>query len=594
MREESIRSNLRAWRHGLVAAGGFSLALNLLMLSVPLYMVSVYDRVLSSRSVETLLMLTLVALGALAAVGVLEIVRQMILTRTGARLETALGEHALEASLQSAPSEGGDVQSLRDLAQIRQFISSPLVSALFDAPIALLYLAMVYLVHPLLGWISLGAAILIVLVALLNQKLTAAPLSDASRHSLDALGKANAQMRNAEVIRAMGMFPNCAASWGEDNERALIASDIAGRRNAVLNGLTHFLRLLLQIGILGYGAFLVLTETGLSAGIIFAAALISARALAPLNQVVSGWRSIASTRQSWRRLMTQLAAGSHGPAPMTLPAPRASLSVEKLVYRPASAAEPVLKGLSFAIEPGEVVGIIGHSGAGKSTLARLLVGAITPSAGVVRIGGDDIAHWRPEALGPFIGYVPQDIELFPGSVARNVARMSATPDPDKVVAAARLANCHELIQQLPKGYDTPLGPHGHVLSGGQRQRIALARAFYGSPRIVILDEPNASLDSEGEHALTAALRQAHADGVTCMVITQRARILSALTKVMLLREGRIEAFGPKEEILQRQIAAVPVPVPNVPARQQAQVAEAMGARSGGAPQAARSKNHGMA
>jgi ATP-binding cassette subfamily C protein len=580
-----IRSGLRACRRGLMIAGGFSLALNVLMLTVPLYMISVYDRVLSSRSEETLLMLTVVAVGALAAVGVLEVVRQMILNRAGARFEMALGTRTLEVSLRSAPVGGADVQGLRDLSQIRQFISSPLVAALFDAPIAPLYLALIFLVHPHLGWISLAAGTLIILVALLNQRLTAAALADGSRHSIAALQKADAQMRNSEVIRAMGMFPNCAASWGEDNVMALMASDMAGWRNALLNGLTHSLRLLLQIAILGYGAYLVLTQIGMSAGIIFAASLISARALTPLHQVVGGWRSIVSARQAWCRLKGQFGAADRGPAPMKLPAPEASLSVEKLIFRPAPTAEPILKGLSFAIEPGEVLGIIGHSGAGKSTLARLLVGAIAPSAGVVRIGGDDVAHWRSEALGPFIGYVPQDVELFPASVGQHIARMSAAPDPQQVVAAARLANCHELIQRLPQGYDTPLGPRGHILSGGQRQRIALARAFYGDPKIVVLDEPNASLDSEGEHALIAALGQARRAGMTCVIITQRASVLSALTKMMVLREGRIEAFGPKEEILQSQIA----PVPAAPAF----IGQASPASSASGKAIARTKDHGI-
>jgi ATP-binding cassette subfamily C protein len=436
---------------------------------------------------------------------------------------------------------------------LRQFISSPLAGALFDAPIAPLYLAIIYLIHPHLGWLALGAALLILVVAIINQQVSKAPLSEASLHSAAALQKAQVQARNAEVIRAMGMFPHCVDSWGENNAKALTASDRAGRRNALLNGTSKFFRLLLQIAILGYGAYLVLADSSLSAGIIFAASIISARALAPLDQAVGGWRSIVSARQAWRRLRGQLSSASKEEVPMALPEPEATVSIEKLVFQPAPGAEPVLKGLSFAIEPGDVVGIVGPSGAGKSTLARLLVGAIKPSAGVIRIGGDDLMNWRPEALGPFIGYVPQDVELFPATVAHNIARMSASPDPEMVVAAARLANCHELIQRLPQGYDTVVGAQGHALSGGQRQRIALARAFYGKPKVVVLDEPNASLDSEGEQALIAALKQAHASGITCVVITQRTSVMPALTRLMLLREGRIEAFGPRDEVLQKQI-----------------------------------------
>lgn len=550
---KQIRMDLRACRRGLWAAGMFSLALNVLMLTVPLYMLQVYDRVLTSGSEDTLLMLTIMAVGALSVIAVLEIVRQLVLTRTGARLESALGEPVLDASLQVAQQQGSDPQGLRDLGQVKQFVSSPLVSALFDAPVAPLYIALVYLLHPHLGWLTLGMAILLVAVSLLNQQLTRAPLAEASRRSIDALQKAQAQARNAEVIRAMGMFSNAISAWGRDAAQAMIVSDRAGRRNALLTGATRFLRLLLQIAVLGYGAYLVLTDATLSAGIIFAASIISARALAPLDQVIAGWRSFAGALQSWRRLKDLLASVPAGPKPMALPAPDASLSAEKLVYSPEPGIDPIIKGLSFRIEPGEVVGIIGPSGAGKSTLARLLVGALKPSGGVVRVGGDDLAHWSAEALGPHLGYVPQDVELFPATIAENIARLAASPDPEKVIAAARLANCHELIQRLPKGYDTLLGPQGLVLSGGQRQRIALARAFYGSPKVVVLDEPNASLDGEGEQALIGALLQAHQAGITCIVITQRTSVVPALTQVMVLRDGRIEAFGPREQVLAQQI-----------------------------------------
>ncbi|WP_163271094.1 type I secretion system permease/ATPase [Chelativorans alearense] len=550
-RHNSLSPAIRACGRGVLVAASFSLALNLLMLSVPLYMMSVYDRVLTSRSVETLLMLTVIVVGALAVVGVLEAVRQLALTRAGARLETVLGAPILAASLQSSRRAGTDIQGLRDLAQLRQFIASPLASALFDVPVTPLYLALVYLIHPQLGWVALAAALLILLVAGINQMLTENPLAEASRHGAAAFQKAQAHARNAEVIRAMGMFPQSVESWGGENARAMAASDRAARRNAVANGISHFLRLFLQVAILGYGAYLVLSDHSLSAGIIFAASIISARALAPLNHAIGGWKAVASARQAWRRIGTLLTAE---PAlPMALPAPVATLAAEQLVFQIDAGTEPILKGLTFAIEPGEIVGIIGPSGAGKSTLARLLVGAVSPTGGVVRIGGGDLANWQAEALGPFIGYVPQDVELLPGTVAQNIARMSGAPDPEKVVAAARLANCHDLIQRFPQGYDTLLGTDGHMLSGGERQRVALARAFYGDPKVVVLDEPNASLDSEGEQALIAALHEARAAGITCVVITQRTSVLPALTKMMMLRDGKIEAFAPKEEILHRQI-----------------------------------------
>lgn len=562
--DREVAVGLQGFRRGLWAAGLFSLAINLLMLVVPLYMTAIFDRVLSSGSRETLLMLTIAAVGALAMLGVLEVVRQIILTRAGARLESALAERILRASFQRVGE--ADAQGLRDLAQVRQFVSSPLVSALFDAPIAPLYIALLFIIHPHIGWLTLGMAILLLFVSVLNQYLTRLPLTEASRHSLTAQTETQAQMRNSELIRAMGMFPNAVAAWGRENAAALTAADTAARRSSFLTGISRFIRLLLQITVLGYGAYLVLTDAGLSAGIIFAASIISARALAPVDQVVGGWRSFATALQAWRRVKEVLAAAPAAPEPMQLPEPTATVSTERLVYAPAPDSEPIIKRLSFVVEPGEIVGIVGPSGAGKSTLARLLVGALRATSGVVRIGGDDIAHWSADALGPFIGYVPQDVELFPATVAQNIARLDPLPDPTKVLAAAKLANCHELIQRLAKGYETLIGPQGFTLSGGQRQRIALARAFYGMPKVMVLDEPNASLDSEGEQALIAALLEARNAGITCIVVTQRTSVLPVLTKVMVLREGRIEAFGPKEEVLQQQIRqAIPPPASGVPA-----------------------------
>jgi ATP-binding cassette subfamily C protein len=549
-----VHKGLRAFKLGIFYAVLFSLALNLLMLTVPLYMAAIYDRVLSSRSQETLLVLTIIAFGAIGLAGVLEAIRQIVLSRTGTRIETTLGATVLGVSLGSENS--GDIQGLRDLGQLRQFISSPLLCALLDAPVAPLYFALLFLIDARLGWLATGVGAAILIVALLNLQLSKKPLAEAAAQSAAALLTAQAHVRNSDVVRAMGMFANSVSAWGASNRSALAAYDRAALRNALLNGLTQWMRLALQLGILGYGALLVMTDNMLSAGIIFAASVVSARALAPINQIVGGWRSLVQSRQAWQRVRRQIASAGDATDPMPLPAPRASIAVEKLIYRPLSSIDPILKGISFDIEPEDVVGVIGPSGAGKSTLARLMVGALQPTAGKVRIGGDDLANWPSDALGPFIGYLPQDVELFPGTIATNIARLDPEPDGDKVVAAARLANCHELIQRLPNGYDTVLGPQGFTLSGGQRQRVALARAFYGSPRLAVLDEPNASLDGEGEEALIAALKDAHAAGITCVVITQRPSVLMVMTKVMIVRDGRIEAFGAKEDVLQPQVRPV--------------------------------------
>lgn len=554
-------------RGSVMVVALFSLALNLLMLTVPLYMTAIYDRVLSSRSPETLLMLTVIAVGALLLTSVLDTTRQIMTTRIGARLEAELGGPVLAASLKLAQRGGGDVQGLRDLSQVRQFLSSPLVGALFDAPLAPLYLILVFMVHPQLGWLTVIAIILLVLLSVINQQLAKTPLNKAQTHGMLALQNAQSQVRNAEVVRAMGMFGSAVHIWGEHNAKAMAASDQAARRNAILSGITKFLRLMLQVSVLGYGAYLVLSDYNLSGGIIFAASIISARALAPLDTAIGGWRTFEQAVQSWRRVQNLLRQAGTDKVSMALPDPVGSISVEKVFYTPGQGMEAIIKGISFTIEPGEVVGIIGPSGAGKSTLARLLVGAIKPVAGIVRIGGDDLANWSSEAIGPHLGYLSQDVELFPATVAQNIARMKPVPDAAAVLAAAKLANCHELIQRLPAGYDTMLGPQGHALSGGQRQRIALARAFYGRPKVVVLDEPNASLDGEGEQALIAALMQASKAGITCVVITQRSSLNAAIDKFLMLRDGRIEAFGPRDEVLQQTLAKgrpEPIVEPSMP------------------------------
>jgi ATP-binding cassette subfamily C protein len=574
-----LATSHRHLRRALAVALFFSLTLNLLILTVPLYMTAVYDRVLSSRSLDTLLMISLVAFGALVLTGVLETVRQIVLTRAGARLEADLGGDVLSATLRLGVQAGGDVQPLRDLTQVRQFLSSPLVGAIFDAPVAPLYLVLIFLVHPHLGWITAISALLLIVISMVTQQVTKAPLAAASLQSVLAFQSAQSQVRNAEVIRAMGMHADGVRLWGNHNAEAMSLSDNAARRNALLSGLTKFVRLLLQVVILGYGAYLVLSDYSLSAGIIFAASIISSRALAPLDQVIGGWRNVEQALQSYRRVTSLLRANEVGRPITDLPAPRATVSAERLVYGPHANAPAIIKGISFDIEPGEIVGIIGPSGAGKSTLARLLVGAIRPSSGLVRIGGDDLLHWSSQALGPYVGYVPQDIELFPASVAQNIARMQEKPNSDEVVRAATLANCHGLIQRLPNGYDTQLGPQGHALSGGQRQRIALARAFYGSPRVVVLDEPNAALDSEGEEALVSALIGARSQGITCIVITQRTSILPAVTRLMVIKDGRVEAFGPRDEVLAQgqgaPAASVP-PAANGPAAERRRAQPAAG------------------
>lgn len=563
VQRSSMADAIRSCRNVLIIVAVFSLALNMLMLTVPLYMMQVYDRVLSSRSGETLLMLTLIALAALALIGLLESMRYILLTRAGARLETGVGDRALEASVRQAKNTGADLQGLRDLSQVRQFVASPLICALFDAPVAPLYLGVLFLVHPHLGWIATAAAVILITVSVANQVVTRGPLGESAEHGFAAMQTAQSHARNSEALQAMGMFPNAVARWGHSNAKSINASDKAGTRNALLTGLTRFVRLTLQIAMLGYGAWLVLHDH-LSAGIIIASSIISARALAPLDQAIGGWRNFSAAVQAYRRLQELLNKEPEQISRTALPVPNGSVSVEKLIYTPQMGTPPIIKNLSFKIEPGDMLGIVGPSGAGKSTLARLLVGALEPSAGTVRIGGDDIRHWSADALGPHLGYLPQGVELFPATIAENIARLGVDPDSEAILAAARFAGCHELIQRLPNGYETVIGPHGMALSGGQKQHIGLACAFFGSPKIVVLDEPNAHLDNSGDTAFMTALKNAQNAGITCIVVTQRSSVVPMLTKIMTLRDGRIEAFGPKDKVLEQQKSQLK-PVPSEPA-----------------------------
>ncbi|RWG87542.1 type I secretion system permease/ATPase [Mesorhizobium sp.] len=539
--------------------GAFSVLINILLLVIPLYLLQVYDRVLPSSSVETLFYLSLIAVLALAFLGLLDAVRAIYTQRVAATVDRKLGAGTFALSL--AAKHAGGLSPLRDLASVCAFIRSRGVAVLFDLPFAPVFLALLYLIHPVLFWVTLAGTVLLVLLVVANQ--LAIGRNDALSVERSALAAQAEQVfaRNAETLRAMGMVDNAARVWGRHVGEALILHDRSASANAIFSGASRALRMMLQLAILGAGAWLVV-EGQMTAGMIFASSLVSARALQPLDQLIGAWRQITDARRAWTRLERALAAQPAQARKLALPDPSGAIAVQDVFFMAPNAqpgTEPTLKRLNFQIGAGEAVAIVGPSGAGKSTLARLLVGAAQPTGGSVRIDGADLRSWDENQLGRKIGYLAQEVELFPGSIAENVARFDQQADDGAIVEAARRAEAHELILSLRDGYQTGIGPSDRTLSGGERQRIGLARAFYGSPQILVLDEPSAHLDGSGEAALETVLAAARAAGVTTIVITHRPSIAAACDRVMLLRGGMIEAFGPSSEVLRQPAAGKGVP-----------------------------------
>ncbi|TPJ72834.1 type I secretion system permease/ATPase [Mesorhizobium sp. B2-6-2] len=536
----------KVFRRAIADVGLFSLLINLLLLVIPLYLLQVYDRVLPSSSVETLVYLSVIAVAALGFLGFLDAVRAVYTQRVAATVNDRLGARVFAASLGS-----GNAQSpLTDLASVCAFIRSRGVSVLFDLPFAPVFLGLLYLIHPLLFWVTLGGATLLVILVVANQLAIGRNDALSAERSALASRAEQAFARNAETLRAMGMVGNAARAWGRHVSEALALHDRSAGANAIFSGASRALRMMLQLAILGTGAWLVL-KGQMTAGMIFASSLVSSRALQPLDQLIGSWRQLGEARRAWTRLGTALATQPAETRKLVLPDPAGAISAQDLFFiapNAAFGAEPILKRLSFAIQAGEAVAIVGPSGAGKSTLARLLVGAAQPSGGTIRIDGAELRTWDENQLGRHIGYLAQEVELFPGSIAHNIARFDAQADDAAIVEAAKRAEAHELILSLRDGYQTMIAG---TLSGGERQRIGLARAFYGNPRILVLDEPSTHLDGAGETALEAVLAAARAAGVTTIVITHRPSIATACDRVMVLRGGVIEAFGPSAEVLRQ-------------------------------------------
>ncbi|WP_137888978.1 type I secretion system permease/ATPase [Pseudomonas sp. 2FE] len=527
----------------------FSGVINLLMLVPSIYMMQVFDRVLTSRNETTLLMLTLILLGLYLLSSLLEWVRGQVMIKMSAGIDSQLGERVFGAAFELSLKEhsANPAQVLSDLTAIRQFVTGQGLIALFDAPWLPIYLIVAFLFHPWLGLFTvLGAAILVVL-AIWNELATRKSLAEANQLSVTSANYVNSTLQNAEVIQAMGMLNVLRRRWFSLQQRIITAQAEASERSARISSMTRFVRVTWQSLSLGLGAVLVL-ENQISAGVMIAVSVLLGRAMAPVEQVIGSWRQMGSAKSSYQRLSRLLEEFPKPQPRMALPAPTGALRIDQLVVIPPGAQQPAVNGVTVALAKGEVLAVIGPSASGKSSLARAMVGIWPAIRGSVRLDGAEVGQWSREAIGPYLGYLPQDIELFDGTIAENIARFGEV-DSLKVIEAARLAGIHEMVLNFPKGYDTPLGIGGLGLSGGQKQRIGLARALYGQPALLVLDEPNSNLDEAGEAALVRAVSTLKAAGSTVVLVTHRPSILGVVDKLLLLKDGAQQLFGPRDQVL---------------------------------------------
>lgn len=542
-----VKDALRVCRRYFVVAAAFSLAINLLYLASPLYMLQIYDRVVTSGSETTLVMLTLVLLAAFLSLAGLDLVRASILTRASARLDRLLSAKVLAASVETPSPGSSQSQPIRDFDTFRQVITGSGIHALFDLPWSPIYIGIIFLLHPWLGFFALGCSLLLIAMAVLNEHLVRSPLKQANDLATTNYNFTEMSLRNAEVVRAMGMIDGLIRRWGRDRNLALRRQAEASDRAALMSGLIRFLRLTMQSLILGLGAYLVI-ERQITGGTMFAASLLLGRGLQPVEQIVGLWRSLILGRAALARVEKLVDGGARSERSFNLPKPTGKISVEQVSFAIASQQKVLLRDVSFRLEAGETLGIVGPSGAGKSTLARHLAGVMQPSRGTVRLDGADLSQWGHDALGDHIGYLPQDIELFSDTVAANIGRFKTNVDQE-VIEAARLAGVHEMIIRLPQGYETQIGEGGAVLSGGYRQRIALARAVFGTPNLIILDEPSSNLDADGDRALSDCAIELKRRGSTVIIVSHRPSTLANVDKILLLRDGAVEAFGMRNEIV---------------------------------------------
>lgn len=548
-----VKGAAAACRRAFVAIGVFTAAINVLMLTGSFFMLQVYDRVIPSRSVPTLIGLIVLVTMLYGFQGILDFIRQRLLVRTARGIDERLGSYAYQAivELPLGPSGGKDgLQPVRDLDQVRSFLSSLGPTALFDLPWMPLYLGLCFVFHFWIGITALVGAVLLVVLTICTEVFTRDPVKSSSGFSSIRMAMAEGSRRNAEVLRSMGMTKRMSARWSTSNDRYLDAQQQASDVVGGLGATSRVLRMLLQSMVLAVGAYLVINQQA-SGGVIIASSILTSRALAPVELAIAHWKNFAAARQSWRRLTGVIdKLGAMG-APMALPAPHTTLLVEGISVAPPGVQRLVVQNATFKLEAGQGLGIIGPSASGKSSLARSIVGVWQAARGKVRIDGAALEQWDLEALGAHIGYVPQDVELFDGTIAENIARFAPEADPAAVIDAANQAAIHDMILRLPDGYDTRIGEGGAALSAGQRQRVALARALYGSPFLVVLDEPNSNLDAEGDQALTKAIAGIRKRGGIVIVVAHRPAALAAVDFVLMMSNGQVQNFGPKDEVLKQ-------------------------------------------
>lgn len=545
----SLAKAIAVVRQNLMIVMVFTVAINILLLAIPLYLFQISDRVLTSRSMDTLIMLTIVVVGAVLLQAFADSIRRFILMRTAVELEVQLGAPILSAAARaSLHGNGKDYQTLQDLQQLRSFLTSGTLIAFLDAPLMPLFVLVVYLVHPHLGVIIMTCCAVLFIVAYLNQSFTARHFAEANGF----LSRANLQLdsmsRNSQIINAMAMIPEAVKLWGHDTAGSLKAHVRAQDRAIVFTGISKFCRMVTQIALLGWGAHLALSGQ-LTGGMVIAASIISGRALAPIEGAIEGWNQFNRSRAAYGRIQQLLLSSSLNFARLRLPQPEGRLDVERLLFVPPPQKRVILNGVSFSLKKGESLAVIGNSGSGKTTLGKMLVGSIMPTSGNVRLDLMDLRNWDQRQFGESIGYLPQDVQLFPGTIKANIARMRDDVDDRMIFEAAVLADVHELIATFPQGYETIVAADGAPLSGGQKQRIALARAFFGNPKFVVLDEPNSNLDPPGEAALGRALQHARRAGITTVTITQRPSLLQVVDKILVLKEGTVAMFGERVEVL---------------------------------------------
>lgn len=565
--KSDLEEALKLCKGAFLSAAGFSLLINFLMITPSIYMLQVYDRVVSTGNKSTLLMLTLIVVVLFITLGALEWVRSQILVKVSTRLEMLLNQRLFQITFKQSLYSGGQratTQPLDDLTGLRQFLTGNGLFAFFDAPWMPIYLALLFMFHPWFGWFSVFTAILLCIVAVATEKATTKILSEANNVAMATRGTLGRNLRNAEVIEAMGMLPKIMQRWMTGSVKVLDLQAIASSRAGLLTALSKIIRLSSQTLILGLGAYLVI-EREISGGLMIAGSILMGRALAPIDLIIGTWKGFIGARDQYQRLNELLRQIPADKEHMLLPDPQGRVQLENVVITPPGSKFPVIKGINLVIEKGDIVGVLGPSGAGKSTLARAILGIWPTANGAIRLDGAEVFNWDREHLGSFIGYLPQDIELFEGSIGENIARFGDV-DPEKVVAAAKMADVHELILGFAEGYDTFIGASGGNLSGGQRQRIGLARALYGSPVLVVLDEPNSNLDEPGEAALEKALQQLKQNQSTVFIITHRNNVLSKVDKLLILQDGALAVYGPRDKVIahlqkQQKQMAIPVPQP---------------------------------